>query len=142
MIKSQESHVLKNTYFKHEATGRVFKLLAVTNEHARASKRDKWPIMAIYVDGYGGSWAAPLIQFEDSLLEIQGEAPKVPVVTKEFYLHAKTGKIFELVCFANTRVKFFKRKKWPATAVYKDDKGKFWSCRIREFHKKLLPIKY
>lgn len=141
MITSQESHKFKNAYFKHEKTGRIFRLLAVTNEHARASKRDKWPIMAAYVDGNGDSWCTPLIQFESRLVELDGVAPEMPEVEKEFFKHEKTGMIFELVCFANTRARVFKKRKWPVIAVYKDANGKFWSCKIKEFKKKLVPLK-
>lgn len=70
MVTAQNNSQFKNKFFKHEKTGRIFRLILVTNEYARAIKRDKWPIMAVYEDRNHHIWSCPLMEFESKFVEI------------------------------------------------------------------------
>lgn len=70
MVTAQKNAAFKNKFFKHEKTGRIFRLILVTNEYARAKARDKWPIMAIYEDRNNHIWSCPLIEFESKFVPI------------------------------------------------------------------------
>lgn len=70
MVTAQKNAKFKNRFFKHEKTGKIFRLILVSNEYARATARDKWPITAVYEDRYGHIWTCPLLEFESKFVEI------------------------------------------------------------------------
>jgi len=69
-VTTQKDAQYKNTFFRHEKTGRVFRLILVTNEFARASARDNWIITAVYEDSKRQVWSSPLKEFEKKFVEI------------------------------------------------------------------------
>lgn len=73
MVKTQLGGSPLNRYFKHEKSGRVFELLYITNEHARAIKRDTWQITAVYRDQNERIWSSSLIDFEKKFVEIDSK---------------------------------------------------------------------
>lgn len=73
---SQTKNTPAVTWYKHEKSGRAFKLHMVANERARAIKRDTWPVTAVYEDEDGNIWTCPLADFRKKFVQIDPRTGK------------------------------------------------------------------